>query len=297
MVTDAVWSDADSDDDLDLLVTTEYGPVKFYRNDGGKLVDATAKAGLAERLGWWTCIAAADVDSDGDTDYAIGNFGLNTKYRPTKKQPQLLYYGDFAGSGKSHCVEAHLAGGLLVPNRGRSCSSRAMPFIAEKYENFHSFAIAELADVYSAAKLRSAIRLEANELSSGILLNDGKGEFEFSPLSRLAQTAPSFGLAFLEANGDGKIDLYVSQNFYGPQRETGWMAGGVGLLLLGNGNGNFREIGPRRSGIIIPSDARSAVALDINGDGNDDLAVAVNNGPVRLMQNRRGDSSFRNSRF
>ncbi len=289
MVTGAIWSDADSDNDLDLLVTTEYGPVRFYRNESGRLVDATSAAGLAGRLGWWTCIAAEDVDADGDTDYAIGNFGLNTKYHPTKKQPQLLYYGDFAGLGQLHCVEAHLDDDILVPNRGRSCSSRAMPFIAEKFENFHSFATADLAEIYSAEKLRSAIKLEVNELSSGMLLNDGNGRFEFSPLPRLAQAAPSFGLAFLDANGDGKIDLYVSQNFYGPQRETGRMAGGVGLLLLGNGNGSFRELKPRRSGIVIPGDARRAVALDVNGDGNDDLAIAVNNAPVRLMQNRRGE--------
>ena len=289
MVTGAVWSDADGDDDLDILASTEYGPIKFYRNDGGHLIDATADAGLATRLGWWTCITAADVDHDGDTDYAIGNFGLNTKYHPTDERPQLLYYGDFGGVGEMHCVEAHRTGDAVVPNRGRSCSSHAMPFIADKFADYHSFAIAELADIYSTPKLQSALKREANELSTGILLNDGHGHFEFRPLPRLAQTAPSFGLAFLHADSDDNIDLYVSQNFYGPQRETGRMAGGVGLLLLGNGNGSFTELGPKQSGIIIPDDARCAHALDINGDGRDDLAVAVNNGPVKVLHNQRRD--------
>ena len=101
-----------------------------------------------------------------------------------------------------------------------------MPFIAEKFGDFHSFAVAELDDIYAESKLRGAMQLEANELSSGILLNDGTARFEFIPLPRLAQIAPCFGLVFLEANGDDTIDLYVSQNFYGPQRETGRMAGG-----------------------------------------------------------------------
>ena len=289
MVTDALWSDVDSDNDNDLLVTTEYGPVKLFRNDGGRFVDATVEAGLAERLGWWNCVAAADVDTDGDTDYAIGNFGWNTKYHVTKENPQLLYYGDFGDSGKLNCVEAHLDDGTLVPNRGRSCSSRAMPFIAQKYRNFHTFATAGLADIYTAPRLQNSVKLEVNELTSGMLINDGHGKFEFRALPQLAQIAPSFGLAFLEANGDGKIDLYVSQNFYGPQRETGRMAGGVGLLLLGNGDGSFQELEPMKSGIIIASDARGAVAVDINSDGKDDLAVAINNDTVRILHNQRDD--------
>ena len=39
------------------------------------------------------------------------------------------------------------------------------------------------------------------------MLDDGEGKLEFSPLPRLAQIAPSFGLPFLDANGGGKIDL------------------------------------------------------------------------------------------
>ena len=110
-------------------------------------------------------------------------------------------------------------------------------------------------------------------------------------MPRRSQIAPSLGLAFLDAGGDNKIDLYLSQNFYGPQRETGRMAGGVGKLLLGNGDGSFREVGPSQSGIVIPGDGRSAVALDYDGDGNDDLVVAVNNGPVKVLVNRREEST------
>ena len=62
------------------------------------------------------------------------------------------------------------------------------------------------------------------------------------------------------------------------------MAGGVGTLLLGNGDASFTAVGPSKSGIIIPNDARHAAALDINDDGKDDLAVAVNNGQVRILQ-------------
>ena len=286
MVTDGLWSDADGDGDVDLLVTTEYGPVMFLRNDRGKLSNATAAAGLSNRLGWWNCIAAADIDGDGDEDYAVGNFGLNTKYHVSSSNPQYLYHGDLGGTGAMNCVEAHREGDRIVPNRGRSCSSGAMPFLHEKFATFHGFAISDLVGIYTQPRLDQSLRLEANELASGILRNDGNGTFSFHRLPELAQVAPSFGLAFLQADSDGIPDLYLSQNFYGPQRETGRMAGGLGALLLGRGDGSFREVWPEESGIVVPGDGRKVAVVDLDGDGKDDLAVAVNNGALQVFLNR-----------
>ena len=46
---------------LDLLVTCDWGPVRWFRNAGGRLEERTRPAGLADRLGWWNGITAADV--------------------------------------------------------------------------------------------------------------------------------------------------------------------------------------------------------------------------------------------
>ncbi|MEM7387179.1 MAG: VCBS repeat-containing protein, partial [Verrucomicrobiota bacterium] len=81
LVTSGLWSDADSDGWMDLLVTLEWGPVKYFRNEplgtGRHLVDRTKEAGLAGRLGWWNGFAGADLVRDGDIDYVVSNFGLN----------------------------------------------------------------------------------------------------------------------------------------------------------------------------------------------------------------------------
>ena len=286
MVTDALWSDIDGDGDPDLLVTTEYGPVKVFRNEKGQLREATEEAGLANLLGWWNCIDGADLDGDGDQDFAVGNFGLNTKYHVSRERPQYLYYGAFGEGGGMNCVEAHPDGERIVPNRGRSCSSGAMPFINEKFSTFHDFAISDLVGIYTKPRLEQSLRLEVNELRSGLLINDGTGSFSFRALPQLAQVAPSFGLAFFQADGDGKVDLYVSQNFYGPQRETGRMAGGLGALLLGLGDGGFREVWPEESGIMVPQDARGVEVVDLDGDGREDIAVAINSGRLKVLLNR-----------
>ena len=89
LVTGAVWSDVDNDGWIDLLVAQEWGPIKYFRNDEGKLVDQTSEAGLSDVLGWWNGITAIDVDNDGDMDFAATNFGLNTKYHASVKRPTL----------------------------------------------------------------------------------------------------------------------------------------------------------------------------------------------------------------
>ena len=95
MVTGAVWSDANNDGWLDLLVTYEWGPVRLYLNNHGVLRDTTEAAGLAHLEGWWNSITAADLDHDGDMDYVVTNWGLNTKYHASEDHPYRVYYDDF----------------------------------------------------------------------------------------------------------------------------------------------------------------------------------------------------------
>jgi hypothetical protein len=287
LVTGALWSDADGDGWIDLLVTHEWGPVKLYRNREGTLVDQTEQAGLAQRLGWWNGIAGHDLDNDGDIDYVVTNFGLNTKYHATREEPVYLYYGDFDGSGRKHIVEAKVMEEALLPVRGKSCSQNAMPALRGKFPTYHSFAAASLADIYTADCLDRSLRLEVNTLESGILLNDGRGEFAFQPLPRLAQISPGFGVVLTDVDGDGNTDIYVAQNFYGPQPETGHMDGGVSLLLLGNGNAenlSFEPVWPDQSGLVVPGAATSLTTTDLNGDGWPDFVVGVNNGAPLAFQ-------------
>ncbi len=287
MVTSALWSDVDHDGWLDLLVTCEWGPVKYFRNEQGKLIEQTEAANLANRLGWWNSIAGADIDHDGDIDYAVGNFGLNTKYHASEKKPALLYYGDYAGDGTKCLVEAKYESNVLLPVRGKSCSSHAMPHLAERYKTFHEFAQASLTEIYTPAKLDDSLTLSANMLESGILINDGKGRFRFQPLPPLVQVAPAFGLCFLDANADGHADLFMAQNFFTPQFETGPYSSGLSVLLLGNGASDFTALMPDVSGIVIPGDAKSAALVDLNQDGHLDLAVAQNNGPLLTFESTR----------
>ncbi len=289
IVNSAIWSDTNNDGWLDLIVAAEWQPIRIFKNTQGKLADATAAAGLAELKGWWNGITAGDFDGDGDLDYAVGNNGLNTKYKqPDGHHPMVTYYADFDGTGKNNIVEMKREGDNLLPERGRSCSSNAMPFIKDKFPTFKQFALASINDVYSEEKLAKAEKFEAAEFQSGVLWND-KGKFTFKPFERMVQIAPIHGIVAADLNGDGNCDLFLAENFFGPQIENPRYDGGLGDLLLGDGKGGFTRVEHRNSGILITGDMKSATLADWNNDNRPDIAVTRNSDTVAAYENKAGN--------
>ena len=193
------------------------------------------------------------------------NFGLNTKYHASVEHPTRIYDGDFEGIGLNHIVESEYEGEKLFPVRGKSCSTNAMPFLSKKFQTYSEFGMAELDEIYTDESLEKSYRVEVNTLEPGVLIDNGKGHFEFRPLPRRAQIAPCFGSAFEDVDADGNLDLILIQNFYPAQRETGQLDGGVSLLLQGDGQGGFDPIWPSQSGLVVPGDGTSLARADPNG--------------------------------
>ncbi len=276
MVTGATWADLDGDQRPDLIVSNEWGPVRTFQNTSEGFIETTLKAGLSELTGWWTCITAADLDLDGDLDLIAGNFGLNTKYRVGSNHPATLFASDFGNQGSLQLVEAKLKDDILLPVRGRSCSTMAMPHLKMRAPSYKDFAQKTLPELYTASALEKAQRLEATTLASMVFINDGSGVFRAQTLPSLSQLSPVMSMAVGDFNKDGMPDLALGQNFYDAQRETGRMNAGLGLILLGQGQGSFKELWPLESGFYERKNNRSLKAVDSNSDGKIDL-ISINN--------------------
>ena len=288
MVSSALWSDADGDGWLDLILAHEWGAIRVFFNREGNLVEGSEAAGLDSFQGMWNSLAGGDFDNDGDIDYLAGNLGTNTKYRASSSKPEVLFYGDFEGRGTRRLVEAKVDPdtGELIPRRGLSCSTRAIPGLRNRIGTFHQWASASLGELYTQSRLEEAERFEVTTLESMLLINDGKGSFEVSPLPPLAQLAPVYGMALADFNGDGRLDAVLGQNFLPNQEETGPFDGGLGVLLEGqvvDGKPAFRECWPAESGLVLAGDVASIGVSDLNDDGWADLLVGVNQEAPRLL--------------
>jgi hypothetical protein len=287
MVTAALWSDVDGDGWVDLLLTLEWGGVKYFHNNGGKgLDDQSEKAGFAAAgAGWWTSIAAADFNGDGRMDYVAGNLGLNTQYHADAGHPALLFSGDFKGDGTTQLIEGYYEGDKLYPWRTLRDLGAAVPSVLKRYPRWDQYERATLGEILGEDKLAKADRFAATEFSSGVFLSQSDGTYHFEPLPRIAQISPFQGLVTGDFNGDGHADIYTVQNSYAPITPVGRFDGGLSQLLLGDGHGHFTPATPRESGLVVSADAKALAVLDLDQNGWPDFLVSRNNNTTLAFRN------------
>jgi len=309
LVSGAVWSDLDGDGYPELILACEWGPIRIFHNDHGRLTawnppvtfvpspltKARSLASLNQLTGWWNGIAAGDFDGDGRLDLVASNWGRN--WRLDKPQgadfPVQLYYGEFAGDNVLQTILASFDPGLskVTPWRERRVLAAAIPAIGARAPSHHAFGRASVRELLGE-QAAIARELEASVFDSVVLLNRGD-HFEVHPLPIEAQFAPAFGVSVADFDGDGNEDLFLAQNFFGVDAETSRQDAGVGLVLLGDGRGGFRALSPREAGIAMYGEQRGSAVADFDGDGRVDLAVAQHGGQTRLFRNVRGAPGVR----
>ena len=263
MVSDAAFTDIDNDGDNDLMIVGEWMNITLLTNNDGKFINDSKKFGLENTRGLWWSITAEDIDGDGDDDYIIGNLGRNNKFKATEEHPFKVYANDFDENGTNDVVLAKFYKDDYVPVRGRECTSQQMPFVAEKFKDYHSFASSKLLEILPEDKVESAVIYEISNFESIILINDN-GILKRKSLPIEAQISPIKSSIVRDFNNDGIKDILIVGNHYGVEVETVRYDAGFGLVLLGDNNKNFNPMSPIDSGLHLPYDTRSINQITIH---------------------------------
>ncbi|MBT8231851.1 MAG: VCBS repeat-containing protein [Bacteroidia bacterium] len=278
LITDAGFSDYDQDGDQDILVVGEWMPLTIFKNDAGKFTKTSLES--VTGIGWFYNINQADLDSDGDIDYILGNLGLNNKFGADKEKPFHVFCSDFDDSGNLDIVLSKERKGKFLPVRGRECSSQQMPFIKEKFPTFKSFAEADLGAIYGDDKLSNAVHYTANNFESIVLINNGNGDFTSSSLPVDAQFGPTLSTVIIDVNKDGHMDIIGAGNIYNSEVETLRYDASKGYVLIGDGKGQFTA--ENNSGFKVDGNVKDIEVITSNEKVQ--LVVAKNDADVEVFE-------------
>ncbi|MEM9594251.1 MAG: CRTAC1 family protein [Acidobacteriota bacterium] len=235
----------------------------FYRNDGGRFVDAGRAAGIVPTPdGKGLGVLAGDVDGDGDQDLLVAN----------DSTMNYLYLGD----GKGGFEESALLAGV-----GFNATGAAEAGMGVEMGDLDGDGRPEL--------LLTHLDQETNTLYRPA----GEGLWvdatEASGLGPPSLPWVGFGVVLLDHDLDGDLDAFVANGHiidnieqFSPGRRHRQPA-----QLLENRGGRFYEV--KGALDLPPLVGRGAAAGDLDRDGDLDLVVAQNDGDARVLVNRGAD--------
>ena len=281
LVTDALWTDFDRDNRLDLIVVGEWMPITFFRNDGERLTNVTEATQLPNTTGWWNTLVADDFDQDGDPDYIVGNLGLNTKYKASATQPVCLYTKDYDKDGRIDPILSYYVMGTEYPAAFRDALSDQMNAMRRRFPKYEIYGRTTLAEMFAPEEMEGAYTLRAERLTTSYLENQGNGTFTIRDMPMITQAAPIYRMVTDDLNNDGYTDVLMVGNSYATEVHLGRYDAFIGQALLGDGTDHFRSLSLGESGFYVDTDAKDMVKLERNG--NPLWLVASNNDSLKVF--------------
>ena len=243
--------DIDGDGLLDLYFTSNLGSNRLYRNLGNfRFEDITARAGVADSVGWKSGVTMADVNGDGRLDiYVSGVDYLGMKGR------NVLYINNGDGTFTDRAKEYGL------DHVGYSTQAAFFDYDGDGDLDMYLLNSSTFAELRAR---KSSSRTERNTRAGDRLYRNDHGHFvDVSASARIYGGVEGFGLGVVvsDLNLDGCPDIYIANDF--PEND---------FLYLNNCNGTFTESIAQTTGHTSRF-SMGVDAADFNNDGRPDIAV------------------------
>ncbi|MEM9324912.1 MAG: VCBS repeat-containing protein [Bacteroidota bacterium] len=282
MVTDAVWVELDGQAPKELIVVGEFMPIRIFGFDPSLGFRDLSTTYLPEApSGLWSALVVADFDGDGDDDLVVGNFGQNSQLKASKERPMTLVYGDFDDNGSIDPIVSYYIEGKSYPFASRDEMTNQMISLRKEFQDYQSYAEAQIDDILTKSQLQSAGQLQVTELST-LYLENRQGQLMAKPLPIEAQISPVFAMKAMDFNGDGHQDVLLAGNQSFIRIRLGLVDASYGKIFLGDGTGNFQNLPQVQSGLKVVGDVRSIVTPEIGGKKH--LIFGINNSTVEAYK-------------
>ncbi len=279
MVTDAIWADIDNDKEEDLIVVGDWMPIKILKNQNGVLTNHQSPITNHQSSGFWNCLQAGDFNEDGQVDFVIGNHGLNSRLKAKENEPISMYVNDFDKNRSAEQIISVYNEGQSYPLPLRHDLVMQLPNLKKKYLLYESYKGQQVKDIFDEKQVRTSAKSEVHTTATSILLSNGDGAFDLVSLPIAAQLAPVHGILVNDLDEDGHLDLIMGGNFHNSKPEIGIYDASYGLVLQGDGKGNFQSLSAMESGLKVKGEIRDIESLQVGNEGviligrNDDSLV------------------------
>jgi hypothetical protein len=285
MVTDALFTDFDSDGWQDLIVVGEWMPVTVFGNDKGVFKKVTEL-----KTGWWSSIAGGDFDNDGDPDYILGNLGKNSVLRASEQEPVSIYAKDFDANGSLDPFISRYIQGKEYPVHYRETMTEQIPGLRRLLRTYSKYGKTEMGEILKYLGEQGMMVKRATCFESSYLENQGKGKFALHALPQSIQVSPINSITVCHLNDDPYLDFLAVGNSFAEETLSGYLDAGIGVYALGNGDGTFQMMPPAQTGFCVMTDAKAIREIKIGNKRK--WIVTSNQAPLMWFSDAARDTAM-----